>query len=90
MDDLPMFSRNSGEKKFLTLPPVRVQEWMKVDIRSLAELKGISEADLIRTALEKYIDEEMSLYQGLHSIFAGRERRSNDSCALPCNAAIRE
>jgi hypothetical protein len=82
MSDEAVLLSRSGEKKIVQLPPVRVEEGMRADLRELAAIKGVSEAELMRMALTKMIDEEVSLYLSLHTIFAGRERRSNESRAL--------
>lgn len=85
-DEDSRFARLDGEKKIVSLPPVRVTEGLRSDLQALANIQGVTEADLVRKAISKLIDEHIESYRALHSIFAGRERLDNQSLAAQCNA----
>lgn len=75
-----------SEKKIISLPPLRVEEWMARDLKDLASVKGVSISWLQRRAIYLLLERERDKYEALHSIFGDKPRPIKESRASQCDA----
>lgn len=75
-----------AEKKICTIPPTRIDEETLNELRLLSSAQDVSVSWLVRKGIALLLENERDKYEALHSIFAGKDRRSNPFRVGQCDA----